>query len=184
MKNLLLFLSALLIHLSLKADNPITGNVTVTSNAIETYSVNWDYWTSTHENYANVQWNVSYGTVISSDKHSVTIQWDDFPSSQNVTASVEVSEDLGGATGILEVDIINYILGSSTSCVGILGPPAIFVNFGSGNNPGPALLPGTTTYNYSSTCLFSPGYYTRYNSINQTCNGNWLQLTQDPLLEI
>lgn len=179
MKTLLLFLSTIIFHLYSKADNPITGNVSVVPNAVETYTVNWDNWTTTHEYYANVYWSVYNGTVISSDKHTVTIQWDDIPTWQNAIASVEVSEDLGGTTGALEVNIVNYILGSSTSCEGILGPSAIFVNFGSGNNPGPALPAGSTTYNYSSTCYFSPGYYTRYNLINLSCNNNWLQLTQD-----
>lgn len=112
-----------------KADNFISGNMSVTPGAIETYTADWPSWGSVYENYANVTWTVYLGTVLSSDKHTVTIQWDNIPAWENATGSIEVYEDLGSQTGLAYVDIVNFIEGTLETCSGVLGPAAIYENF-------------------------------------------------------
>ena len=68
-----------ILSMAAMADDFIEGKKTVNPGSIETYTVNWPSWSNTYEFYANVTWNVSSGTVLSSDKHSITIQWDDVP---------------------------------------------------------------------------------------------------------
>ncbi len=161
-----------------KADDFIVGNKSVTPGAVETYTANWPSWGSIYENYANVTWTVYLGTVLSSDKHTVTIQWDNIPAWENATGSIEVYEDLGSQTGFANVDIVNFVEGILETCSGVLGPAAIYEDFGTGFNPGPALPPGTITYPYIPICNLQPGYYTISNN-TVGCNGNWLGLIQD-----
>jgi gliding motility-associated-like protein len=175
-----LLLTCMLSILSLivKADDFIVGNKSVTPGAIETYTANWPSWGSIYENYANVTWTVYLGTVLSSDKHTVTIQWDDIPAWQNATASIEVYEDLGSQTGLAYIDIVNFTEGVLETCSGVLGPAAIYEDFGKGLNPGPALPSSSISYPYLSTCVLVPGYYTiRNNTVG--CRGGWLGLSQD-----
>jgi gliding motility-associated-like protein len=161
-----------------KADDFIVGNKSVTPGAIETYTANWPSWGSIYENYANVTWTVYQGTVLSSDKHTVTIQWDNIPAWENATGSIEVYEDLGSQTGYAYVEIINFTEGILETCSGVLGPAAIYENFGAGSNPGPPLTTGSITYQYSSSCnIFTGLYAVSNNTIG--CNGNWLGLPQD-----
>lgn len=161
-----------------RADFFISGNMSVTPGATETYTANWPSWGSVYENYANVTWNVTYGTVLYSDKHTITIQWDDIPAWLNGQGTIEVYEDLGGQNGLSYVDIVNFIVGELKSCSGVLGTPAVYVDFGSGLNPGPALPSSNITYLYSATCGLQPGYYTLSNN-TIGCHGNWLALPQD-----
>ncbi len=161
-----------------KADDFISGNKSVTPGAIETYTANWPSWGSIYENYANVTWTVGYGTILSSDKHTVTIQWDNIPAWENATGTIEVYEDLGSQTGLAYVDIVNFIEGTLETCIGVLGAPAIYENFGTGFNPGPPLPSGAITYQYSSSCNIFTGLYAVSNS-TIGCNGNWLGLPQD-----
>ena len=100
------------------ADNFISGNMSVTPGAIETYTADWPSWGSVYENYANVTWTVGNGTILSSDKHTVTIQWDDIPIWQNATGFIEIYEDLGSQTGNAEVAIVNFIEGILETCSG------------------------------------------------------------------
>ncbi len=160
------------------SDQIITGNVSVSPNDIETYTVNWDVWGSVYENNANVSWTVSYGTILSSDKMSVTIQWDDVPSWINQTATLEVYEDLGSQSGTLNVDIINFTLGESEECEGILGTPNIFVDFGAGVGIGPQLASGTTSYRFRSYCGIDHGEYSIVNNTTG-CNNSWRDLSED-----
>ncbi|MBL0146745.1 MAG: hypothetical protein IPP48_14465 [Chitinophagaceae bacterium] len=90
-----------------------------------TYTVDWVDWNNEYENFANVTWNVVNGTVLSSDKHTVTIQWKETLTWLNEEGSIEVSEDLGGGGGTLAVNIVNFVLGTSETCSGVLGTPAI-----------------------------------------------------------
>ncbi len=161
-----------------RADNIISGNNNVVPNAVEIYTVNWDSWGSVYENYSNVQWTVTNGTVISSDKHTVTVQWDDIPNWLNATGSIDVYDDLGGQSGNIQVDIVNFLEGTSAECTGVLGAPAVFIDFSHGSNPGPPLPAGSITYNYSSSCIINSGKYAISNS-TVGCNGSWLGLTQD-----
>lgn len=162
------------------ADNSITGNLSVTPNAVEVYTVNWENWNSTYENYANVSWTVNNGIVLSSDKHTVTIQWDDIPRWMNAEGYIEVYEDLGGGSGVLSLEIINYRLGNPTECSGVLGTPAVFISFGSGINPGAELPNGMTTYIYTPPCTHQNGQYSIVNNTGLICpNGNWLDLPAD-----
>src|SRR5689334_21101952 len=93
--------------------NIISGNTSVSPGATEVYTVNWEFWGSVYENYANVTWTVNGGTVLASDKHSVTIQWNDFPSGENGTGTIDVYEDLGSQEGTSGVNIVNFVLGTS-----------------------------------------------------------------------
>jgi hypothetical protein len=161
-----------------KADNFISGNMSVTPGATETYTADWPSWGSVYENYANVTWTVGYGTILSSDKHTVTIQWDNIPAWLNATGTIEVYEDLGAQTGYAYIDIVNFITGTIETCSGVLGAPAIFVDFGTGFNPGPPLPAGSITYPYNPSCGLQPGEYTISNS-TVGCHGQWLVLPQD-----
>jgi gliding motility-associated-like protein len=68
-------------------------------------------------------------------------------------------------TDIATVAVVNTPppVNPDESCTGILGPAVIAVNFGTGNNPGPALPAGATSYTYTSG-LASSGNYTIRNS--------------------
>ncbi len=160
------------------ADGSISGNTSVGPNSIETYTVNWEGWDNTYEHYANVNWSVSGGTILSSDKHTITIQWDDIPTWMNSSGLINVSEDLSGQFAELSVDIINFVEGILESCNGVLGPAIITQNFGAGNNPGPPLPQGETNYDYNSICALTPGEYTRTNS-TVNCRYYWLGLSED-----
>jgi RHS repeat-associated protein len=80
----------------------ISGSTTVQPGVTETYFVSWDYWDASYDNYANVNWSVTAGTILSSNKYSVTIQWDN---TVGIFGGVSVSEDLGGQFGDLQVTI-------------------------------------------------------------------------------
>jgi len=167
-----------ILSLMASADNLITGKMSVAPGATETYTMNWPEWTNIHEFYANVTWNVSYGTVLSSDKHTITIQWDNIPAWLNGQGVIEVYEDLTTQTGYGYIDIVNYIVGTIETCSGVLGTPAIFEDFGTGLNPGPPLPAGATTYQYQADCYIQPGLYAVSNNVI-VCNPNWLALPQD-----
>ncbi len=161
-----------------KADNIISGKMSVSPGATETYTVNWDSWGSVYQNYANVSWTVTNGTVLFSDKHTVTVQWDDVPGWLNGIGTIEVYEDLGSQSGTAGIDIVNFIEGVLETCDGVKGPPAIFENFGTGINPGPPLPAGSITYQYNTGCNLTFGHYTRSNN-TIGCNGQWLMLPED-----
>ena len=160
------------------ADQFITGNTSVTPGSTETYTVNWPSWNGIYESNAVVTWNVTGGTVIVSDKHNITIQWDDVPVWLNGTGYMEVYEDLGSQASDLSVNLVNYIEGVITSCNGILGPPNIAIDFGRGFNPGPPLPAGQTTYQYVASCNIQPDEYS-IKTNTAGCNINWLVLSED-----
>lgn len=174
-----LFYSCLLSAFSFLAyadQSPVTGKIKVIPGEIETYTIDWIQWGSIYENYANVNWDITNGTVISSDKHTVTIQWNENPVWMNETGSISVTEDLGGGEGGLSVSIDNFTLTTSEACIGVLGTPVVFESFGAGLNPGPPIL--GTNYIYRSYCTISPGDYTRRNS-TVGCRGQWLGIPLD-----
>lgn len=162
------------------ADNTtITGNSAVSPGATETYSVVWESWDNTFQNYANVSWNVTGGTILGSDKSSVTIQWNSsLVGYLDGSGIIEVAEDLGGQNAQTTVTIVNSVQSSSSFCSGILGPAKVFVDFGNGNNPGPALTSGTTTYQYSTSCGLNVGEYTITNNSN-SCRSLWHSVASD-----
>ena len=160
------------------ADQFITGNLSVTPGTVETYTANWPSWGSIYENNAIVTWNVTGGTVIVSDKHTVTIQWDDVPAWLNGNGYIEVYEDLGSQASDLSVNLVNYIEAVITSCSGILGTPTIAIDFGKGFNPGPPLPVGQTTYQYVASCNVQPDEYS-IKTNTAGCNSNWLVLNED-----
>jgi gliding motility-associated-like protein len=158
------------------AEGTITGKTLVSPNSIETYTVEWgSSWTGTHEAQAGVNWTVTHGTVMSSDKHTVTIQWEDVPTWLNVNAYLEVSEDLTGLMSNLNVEIFNFRTTESQFCSGVLGPTAIYENFGAGFNPGPPLSTVATNYVYKNNCGLNSGEYTRTNS-TFGCRSLWIGL--------
>jgi gliding motility-associated-like protein len=172
MKLLLICLLSIL-SLSVFAEGDITGKDTVSPGETQTYTVNWSSWEGIHESVAIVNWTVTNGTVISSDKHTVTIQWDGIPSWLNATGMIQVSEDLTGMFATRSVEIFNFRLIQSVSCNGVLGPSAIYEDFGKGLNPGPALGPNKTNYVYRNNCTLFSGEYTITNS-TVGCRGPWL----------
>ncbi len=171
----------LLIFFSIKSyadGTKISGNVSVLGETTEIYYVNWENWTTTHAAYANVSWNITGGYVITSDKTSVTIQWDSPSGLADGTGVIEVVEDLGGQNGQLEIVIENNSVSSSDFCTGILGPAKVYVDFGSGSNPGAALSTGSTSYQYSASCALNLGEYTISNSSN-LCRAGWHNISAD-----
>jgi hypothetical protein len=161
------------------ADNtPITGNLHVPPGSTQTYTANWDGWDYLYENYANVTWTVTRGAILSSDKHTVTILWDEVPTWLNEIGTIEVYEDLGGQSGNREIELQNYLLGTSETCTGVLGPFAIAEDFGHGNNPGLPLQVGTTTYSYQPFCAIEHDEYTVLTN-TQSCRSGWHQIPQD-----
>lgn len=179
MKNLLLVILNSCFCIGLLAQGAtITGNISVLSGSTETYSLAWDNWNTTYENYANVNWNITGGTILNSNKSSVTIQWDVVPGLEDGTGRVEVNEDLGGQIGQLNVLLESNQTSSSDFCNGVLGPPKVFLNFGSGLNPGNALVSGSTSYQYSSGCSLNEGEYTITNNTN-LCRTNWHNILSD-----
>jgi gliding motility-associated-like protein len=156
------------------ADCCITGNTNPAPGSTETYTAQWTY---LHP-YAIVNWYVSNGTIISSSRTEIVIQWDDTPTWMNSWGWVEVYEDLGGQSLGLGVSLLRYMEGNVETCDGILGPPAIAIDFGTGPNPGPALPGGATTYSYQTNCNITSGEYARFNS-SVGCNGSWLGIATD-----
>jgi gliding motility-associated-like protein len=150
----------------------ISGNTTVAAGATETYTVNWD-WDFNYENNATVTWNVTNGTVLSSDKHTATIKWNTPPFYSDDYGSVSVSESYGRQSAWTSVSIANRTASANEACSGILGPPAVFVDFGRGNNPGPALPNTVTNYKYNSICGLVSGEYTITNT-TFNCRSFWL----------
>ncbi len=178
MKYFLSFLLSLSSLFCLADPISLTGNKTVAPGAIETYTMNWENWGSVYENYANVSWTVTGGVLLSSDKHTATIQWDNIPTWENFTATIEIYEDLGSQGGMENIEIVNFVEGTSETCNGILGPPVLTIDFGSGNNPGSPLPAGTTTYQYLNNCGIEPFQYSLTNT-SCICHGNWLCIPQD-----
>lgn len=177
MKLLLAILSNFL-FLYCSADDFLSGKMTVSPNETTTYTVNWPSWGTVYENNATVTWNVTFGTVVASDKHTITIQWDDIPTWINEIGIIEVSEDLGGQFSNSTVRIQNYEEGEIRSCSNFLGPASVFINFGSGSNPGSQLPASTTSYTYNSSCAISSGQYTIVNS-TVGCRSAWLGIPED-----
>ncbi|MCP3058775.1 gliding motility-associated C-terminal domain-containing protein [Myxococcus sp. K38C18041901] len=177
MKHLLLMLVCLSSLPSL-ADGYIRGNTRVLQGSVETYVVEWPSWTSDHDRYATVTWNVMHGTLLSQDKGSATVQWDVSEDHLDLLGSLDVYEDLGGQGASISVETINTHAGESSFCSGVLGPAAIAVDFGRGGNPGPALPSGATTYGYEALCAISPNHYTLTNS-SVNCRSPWHGITQD-----
>lgn len=67
---------------------------------------------------------------------------------------------------------------SAQLCNGSLGDPVVNINFGVGNNPGPALPAATTSYNYVTDPCPVNGYYTLL-SKGVECNYGWHVLQSD-----
>ena len=156
----------------------ISGNTNSRQGKLEIYSVTWSYWDYYYTNYANVSWNVTGGSIIASDKHSVTVQWNNLEGYEDATGQVSVSEDLTGQSGDLIVTVVNDTQGPSQFCNGVLGPPVIAIDFGSGPNPGPALSAGTTSYEYNPICAISANQYTIVNS-TVGCRSQWHNIPAD-----
>lgn len=181
MKTILCFFLCLLgLHGRAQDEAALSGRMIVQPGSIETYTVTWSHWGDTYEWYSNVSWNVTNGTVVSSDKHSVTVYWGT-PSNGyfNMTGMIEVNEDMRGQGTNSSVTVVNNTISSSQYCTGLLGPAAIAIDFGSGaTNPGPALPGGTTTYQYYGSCAISPGQYT---IVNNTigCRSHWHDIPKD-----
>ncbi len=155
----------------------IDGKSNVISDETITYTVNWGEIAS-WINIANVTWSVNNGTIISSDKYSATVVWDQTPAWLNGQGRLEVTDDITGSLGSLDVIIENFRTTESEFCNGILGPRAIFENFGSGNNPGLPLSASVTTYNYQNNCTLTPNRYTIINS-TVGCSTPWLGIPVD-----
>lgn len=177
MKLMLSVLFFLIGHLTY-ADNTITGKLKVVPGEEQTYTVEWTTWDNMYENYANVSWQVTNGTVIESDKHTVTIKWNETPQWLNENGVIEVSEDLGGGSGMLTIEIFNFVTGITETCSGILGTPVVYQDFGAGPNPGPPMPAGTISYQYQNYCAIVPGEYTRVNS-TVNCRSSWYGIPQD-----
>lgn len=177
MKILIVSLFILQFH-SARADNFINGEILVVPGETHTYTANHPDWNNTYENYANVSWTVTNGTIISSNKTSVTITWDLIPQWLNAEGTIEYYEDLGGMGSGLVVEIRNFIEGITAECNGILGLPASFVDFGSGSNPGPPISSGSISYQYKAACNVRPGEYSVSNN-TIGCNGGWRTLLED-----
>ncbi|QSQ15688.1 gliding motility-associated C-terminal domain-containing protein [Myxococcus landrumensis] len=176
MKHLLLVLTCLL-SLPCLADSAIEeGPSSVLPLQTATYRVRWGAWGDDFENNATVTWNVQHGFLLSYDKHSVTVQWDDPMGPQGLQGRIDVTEDMMGQTTYMNVEVLGT--SPSTFCDGVLGPAVVAVDFGSGSNPGPALPAGATTYAYNSSCAISPNQYTRTNnSVN--CRAPWHNIVED-----
>lgn len=157
----------------------ITGDLYVYPSTQTTYNVNWQHWGHDFELYASVNWTVTGGNVIYSDKHSVTIEWDVLSETYlDGIGYIQVSEDLYSQEGDLELSIINTAMSFSEFCEGVLGTPNIAVDFGSGSNPGLPLSNDITTYQYNSNCALFPGQYTIVNNSN-SCRSLWHNVSQD-----
>lgn len=87
-------------------------------------------------------------------------------------------EDLGGQFSNSSIRIQNYEEGEIRTCSNTLGPAAVFINFGSGTNPGGQLGASTTTYTYNTSCGISSGQYTIVNS-TVGCRSAWLGIPED-----
>ncbi len=173
MKVIILALSCLISTL-VHAETTISGNVNPMPGSVETYTVTWAEWNSQIENLSDVCWSVYKGTILSSDKFSVTIEWN--LTTEREDGYIDVYENLTGMHGFLNIRVENYVLGVSEACTKTLGVPAIFENFGAGNNPGPAYA--GCIYQYKTTCAIFPGDYTRTNS-TVGCRSLWLGLPED-----
>jgi gliding motility-associated-like protein len=66
-----------------------------------------------------------------------------------------------------------------TQCDGSLGDPVISEDFGSGQNPGPALPSATTNMQYTSNPCPSDGQYTIANSLDPSCHSTWQNVSHD-----
>lgn len=159
-------------------DAVITGNTSVASASVQTYTVTWTRWGSSYEELANVSWNVTGGTIVNSDKHTVTIQWPWLQGTLDVSGNIQVMEDFYGQSGELNVTVLSEGTGTSSTCNGFLGPQLVYINFGSGSNPGPPLPAGTTTYNYLPYCAITPNNYTIVNNTN-SCRSDWHNVAHD-----
>jgi gliding motility-associated-like protein len=178
MRFILLSCFSLLSLLCLGEGAVISGKTLAIHGSTEVYTVAWSQWNNTYEGYANVTWNVTGGTVVNSDKHSVTIQWHTLTGFLDAAGNIAVSEDLGAQDGETSVTVENTNTTASEFCEGILGPPSIADNFGNGGNPGPPLAAGITTYQYSAGCSLVPGQYTVRNN-SAACRSLWHNIAQD-----
>lgn len=157
----------------------ITGDLVVYPGTNTLYNVTWEQWGTDFEHYSNVTWTVTGGTVIESDKHSIRIEWDDIETGyMNLAGHIQVYEDLNGQETGLDITIVNDAESPSETCDGILGPPLVAVDFGSGVNIGPALPSGTTTYQYTSNCTLNVGQYSVVNN-TFSCRYFWHNIFQD-----
>jgi hypothetical protein len=160
-------------------DGPIiTGNANPLPGATEIYTANWEIWNNTFETFANVTWNISGGTVLASDKHTVTIQWNMTQNLLDYNGNVYVMEDLAGNEANYSVTVLDNTPGSPDLCTGVLGAAKVAVDFGSGSNPGAALPPGKTTYHYNPSCVIEVGDYTVVTNTNN-CRTLWWNVPQD-----
>src|SRR4051812_5542029 len=107
MKPLLTAFLCLCSYIALADGGTISGNTWVQQGATETYTVAFSSWDYTYDNYANVNWDVTGGSIIASDKYSVTVQWNYLDGVMNGQGTIHVSEDLGGQEGYLTLDIAN-----------------------------------------------------------------------------
>ncbi len=176
-----LFFSVLLLLSKVFAQTPTINGPSVVTTSSEglSYTVDWGQAMSL-VSIANVTWSVSNGTIISSDKTSCIVVWDQIPTSQNGTGRLEVTEDIGANTGILDVIIENFRTTQSTPCIGVIGQSIVFETFGSAGSGtpspiGPPLPAGITTYEYKNYCQISSNQYT-LTSTSFGCNGNWLAI--------
>jgi gliding motility-associated-like protein len=162
-----------------KADpQTFTGKLKVKPGDTENYTISWNNPIALH-GYNLVSWTVSNGTIISSSKTDITIEWDFIPSWMNANGVITASEEFGGQEGTCYVSIENFEEGIVETCGGTLGPAAIYQNFGAGLNPGPALGSGSITYQFETDCFdVRAGKYTVLNS-SAFCNSNWLVIPQD-----
>lgn len=176
----LLFLALLCVSsLFVYADTSISGNITVTPGSTEIYTVNWTPQDIQNGVYGEFAWAVVNGTIIYQEANTVTILWNNVPSHLNETGSVSItSSAVYGAEATLPINLVNYIDGIVETCSGVLGPSAIYDNFGAGSNPGPPLTGISTSYQYISNCVLYSGQYTRTNS-TVGCRGQWIGLPQD-----
>ncbi len=62
-------------------------------------------------------------------------------------------------------------------CQGSLGDPIVFINFGSGPNPGPALSAATTNYQYVDSMCPKDGAYTVTNITTRCHDSTWFTVT-------
>lgn len=175
----LLLTAFLCMILSIANADPLnfSGNKTVIPGAIETYTITWSNPIALH-NANSVYWNVTGGSILSHSSTEITIEWGYPPAWENGTGIIDVSEEFGSQSGTGTVSIINFTEGVLEECSNILGPAAVFVDFGAGANPGPPLPAGSITYPYNPSCAVFSGEYTRTNT-TVNCRSAWLQIPQD-----
>lgn len=153
----------------------ITGENVVTPGATKEYLAEFD---APLHPYTYLIWSVTGGTIIyqninpTNPPFTCIVQWDN----NDGEGTISVYEDLGGQGA--ELRVFRETESASSFCDGFLGAPTVSINFGSGNNPGPPLPNGVTTYRYRNVCAIeSNDYAIRSNTL--ACRNVWYEIPED-----